>query len=90
MFGRELKTKRPELRWERSVLAESSQERDWQHKREHKEYADSKGGAPNSSLAPGDKVLLRNTKVSGKLTPNFESTPYRVLTKEGNDAMVES
>ena len=90
MFGRELKTKLPELRGEKSVLDESSRERDWQHKLEHKEYADSKRGAANSSLVPGDKVLLRNTKASGKLTPNFESTPYTVLTKEGNEVMVES
>lgn len=68
------------LRGERSVLDESSRERDWQHKLEHKEYADNKGGATDSSLAPGDKVLLRNTKASRKLTPNFESTPHAVLT----------
>ena len=90
MFGRELKTKLPELRGERSVLDESSRERDWQHKLEHKEYADSKRGSTNSSLVPGDKVLLRNTRAPGKLTPNFESTPYTVLTKEGNEVMVES
>ena len=74
MFCRELKTKLPELRGERSVHDESSRERDWQHKLEHKEYADSKRVATNSSLAPGDKVLLRNIKTPGKLTPNFEST----------------
>ena len=90
MFGRELKTKLPKLRGERSVLDESSRERDWQHKLEHKEYADSKRGSTNSSLAPGDKVLLRNTKAPGKLTPNFESTPYTVLTKEGHEVMMES
>ena len=90
MFGRELKTKLPELRGERSVLDESSRERDWQHKLEHKEYADSKRGSTNSSLVLSDKVLLRNTKAPGKLTPNFESTPYTVLTKEGNEVMVES
>ena len=67
MFGRELKTKLPELRGERSVLDEISRERDWQHKLEHKEYADSKRGARSSSLAPGDKVLLRNTKAPGKI-----------------------
>jgi len=89
-FGRALKTKLPELTGERSVLSESSRERDWQHKLEHKEYANSKHGATNSSLAPGDKVFLRNTMASGKLTPNFESTPYTVLTNEGNEVMVES
>ena len=36
------------------------------------------------------RVLLRNTKASEKLTRNFESTPYTVLTKEGNEVMVES
>ena len=76
MFGRELKTKLPELREEQSVLDESSRECDWQLKLEHKEYAGSKHSATNSSLVPGDKVLLRNTKASGKLTPNFETTPY--------------
>ncbi|KAK2551951.1 hypothetical protein P5673_026947, partial [Acropora cervicornis] len=35
-------------------------------------------------------VFLRNTKAPGKLTPNFENTPYTVLTKEGNEVMVES
>jgi len=90
MFGRGLKTKLPELRGERSVLDESSRERDWHHKLEHKEYADSKRGATSSSVAPGVKVLLRNTKAPGKLRPNFESTPYTVLTKEGNEVMVES
>ena len=90
IFGRELKTKLPELRGGRSVLDESSRDRDWQHKLEHKEYAESKCGATNSSLAPGDKVLSRNTMESGKLTPNFESTPYTVLTKEGKEVMVQS
>ena len=61
----------PALREERSFLDESSRERDWQHKLEYKEYADNKSGATDSSLAPGDKVLLRNTKASRKLTPNF-------------------
>ena len=56
----------------------------------HKEHADSKRDATDSSLAPGDKVLLRDTKAPGKLTPNFESTPYTVLTNEGNKVMMES
>ena len=36
MFGRELKTKLLELRGERSVLEESSRDRDWQHKLKHR------------------------------------------------------
>ena len=89
MFGRELKTKLPKPRGERSVLDESSRECGWQHKLEHKEHADSKRSATNSSLVPEDS-LLRNTKAPGKLTQNLESTPYTVLTKEGNEVMVES
>ena len=57
MFGRELNTKLPELSGEWSVFDESSREGDWQHKLEHKEYADSKRDAANSSLEPGNKGL---------------------------------
>ncbi|KAK2571712.1 hypothetical protein P5673_003094 [Acropora cervicornis] len=90
MLSREPKTKLPELRGQRSFLDESSRECDWQHQLEHREYVDSKCGATNSSLALGDQVLLRTTSTSGKLTPNFESPLYTLLTKEGNEVVVES
>ena len=38
----------------------------------------------------GDQVLLKNTKVTGKLAPNFESEPYPVKAKEGHDFTLQS
>ena len=78
MFGRELKTKLPELRCADNLLDEGVRDRDWNHKLIHKEYADTKRGAAESPVAPGDLVLLKNTKTSGKLEANFESEPYTV------------
>ena len=56
----------------------------------HKEYSDNKRGAAESPVAPGDLVLLKNTKTSGKLEANFESEPYTVQTKEGSEVTVRS
>ena len=39
---------------------------------------------------PGDRVLLKNTKTSGKLDANFESEPYTVQTKGGSEVTVRS
>ena len=90
MFGRELKSKLPELRRDTSVLDESTRERDWRKKLIQKTYADYRRRASDSQVLPGDKVLLKNTKSSGKLAPNFETEPYRVLTKEGHELKLQS
>ena len=90
MFGRELRTKLPELRGEKTLLDENTRDLDWKNKLQHKSYADDKRGATSSPIFPGDKVLLKNTKTSGKLAPNFESVPYTVVTEEGSEVMVES
>ena len=89
MFGRELKTKLPELRRDGTVLDEGTRERDWSQKLAQKAYGDNKRGASASPIAPGDQVLLKNTKTTGKLAPNFEIEPYTVLTKEGREVTVE-
>ena len=90
MFGRELKTKLPELRRAGNLLDEGVRDRDWNHKFTHKEHADNKRGAAESAVVPGDLVLLKNTKTSGKLEANFESEPYTVQTKEGSEVTVRS
>ena len=90
MFGRELKTKLPELRRAGNLLDEGVRDRDWNHKFTHKEHADNKRGAAESPVVPGDLVLLKNTKTSGKLEANFESEPYTVQTKEGSEVTVRS
>ena len=90
MFGRELKTKLPELRCAGNLLDEGIRDRDWNHKLIHKEHADNKRGAAVSPVAPGDLVLLKNTKTSGKLEANFEIEPYTVQTKEGSEVTARS
>ena len=62
MFGRELKTKLPELRPNKSVLDENIRDLDWNHKLSNKFYADKRRNATFNPAVPGDKVLLKNTK----------------------------
>ena len=90
MFGRELKTKLPELRRQDSILNQTTRERDWRQKLSQKAYAYEKNRASTNPVAPGDQVLLKNTKTTEKLAPNYEKEPYTVLTKEGHELMLKS
>ena len=90
MFGRELRTKLPELRSDKSILDESIRDRDWNQKLAGKMYADKQRHAANNTVSPGDKVLLKNTKFPGKLAPNFEPKPYTVQIKEGKELTLKS
>ena len=90
MFGRELKTKLPELRRQDSILNQAIKEHDWSQKLNQKAYADYKNKASTNPIAPGDQVLLKNTKTTGKLAPNYENEPYTVVTKEGHELMLQS
>ena len=85
MFGRELKTKLPELCPNKSVLDESTRNRDWNQKLAGKMYGDKQRQDVDNRITPGDKILLKNTKQSGKLAANFEPNPYTVQTKEGQE-----
>ncbi|CAB4022188.1 Transposon Tf2-9 poly, partial [Paramuricea clavata] len=90
MFGRELKTKLPELRRQDSILNQAIKEHDWSQKLNQKAYADYKNKASTNPVAPGDQVLLKNTKTTEKLAPNYENEPYTVVTKEGHQLMLQS
>ena len=65
MFGREIKSKLPELRPEQSVVNEDTRDRDCSKKLTQKAYGDDKRGAVPSPMIPGDQVLLKNTKNTG-------------------------
>ena len=90
MFWRELKTKLPELRPNKSVLGESTRDRDWNQKLASKMYGDKQRQAVDNRITPGDKILLKNTKQSGKLAANFEPNPHTVQTKEGQELTLKS
>ena len=76
MFGRELKTKLPELRNESVLVNQGVRDRDWERKFEGKKNADEKRKAKFSSVELGEQVLVRNENKADKLAPNFEQTPY--------------
>ena len=57
---------------------------------QQKAYADYKNKASTNPVEPGDQVLLKNTKTTGKLAPNYENEPYTVVTKEGHELMLQS
>ena len=88
--GRELKTKFPELKRADNLLNEGVRDNDWNHKLIHKASAGNRRGAVETPVMPGDQVLLKSTKTSGKLEANFESEPYTVQTKEGREVTVRS
>ena len=90
MFGKELKTKLFELRPSKTVLDENIRDRDWNRKLTGKLYADKQRHATCNPTVPGDIVLLKNTKSSGKLAPKFEPQPYTVQTKEGQELTLKA
>ena len=53
-------------------------------------YRDKQRHTVDNPITPGDKVLLKNTKQSGKLAANFEANPYTVQTKEGQKLTLKS
>ena len=52
MFGRELKTKLPELRCAGNLLDEGVRDRDWKRNFTHKVHADKKRGAAEGHVVP--------------------------------------
>ena len=90
MFGREMKSKLPELRRENvDVSLEEVRDRDWSNKLKGKEYADFKRGAVSKSISVGDLVLLRAEKTN-KLSSNFRPDPFKVIQKTGNEVTVRN
>ncbi|ESP04438.1 hypothetical protein LOTGIDRAFT_170831 [Lottia gigantea] len=62
---------------------------DSERKGKGKLYTDEKRKACESDLKTGDLVLLKQ-KPENKLMPNFETNPYRVISKYGNAVTVEN
>ena len=61
MFGREMRTKLPELRVDKSVLDEKVRDRDWEQKLKGKMYADQKVKAKPSDVSVGQSVVLKSS-----------------------------
>ena len=87
LFGRELKTKLPEL-----VNIQTNQcarDRDSETKQRIKDYADQRRQAKASDIMVGNFVLLEQNRIN-KLSHRFEDEPYKVLEKDGSQLTIES
>ena len=83
MFGREVRTKLPELSRETvDLVREGVHERDWSSKLKGKVYVEEMRGAVSKSIELSDEVLLRAEK-SNKLSSNFCSSLFEVIRKTG-------
>ena len=90
MSGRELRTKLPELRNDKRNQDESVWDCDWNHKLAGKLYADNRRCGKQTTVLPGYRVLLKNSRATGKLATNFEQTSYVVERRDGNELTVRS
>lgn len=84
MFGREMKTKLPELSRETVNLnREGVHERDWSSKLKGKAHTEEMRGAVSKSTQLGDEVLLRAEKSNKLSLSNFCPSPFEVIRKTG-------
>ena len=81
MFGREMKSKLPELIRDLEFLCEEVQDNDWQKKLRGKVQADNDQSARESNIQVVDAVLLKAEKTN-KLASNFDSIPRTVVEKD--------
>lgn len=74
---------------ELNTTALDVRDRDAEQKRKAKLYADERRGAQYSKVDIGDTILLQQDKVD-KFTTPFNSTPHKIVSKSGNQVVVES
>ncbi len=87
LFKRKLRGKLPELTSVDTDL--EVHDYDAKKKGKYKLYADEHRKAEYSSVAVGDRVLIRQDKTNKFPTP-FNATPHTVIRKAGNKITVES
>ena len=71
-------------------MMKSMRDKQWEQKLKQKAYTDGNRHAVQGPIVPGDQVLLKNTRETGKLAPKFETKSYTVLTREGHQVTVNS
>ena len=89
MFGREMRTKLPVLRYEHTGKYDEVRDRDWMNKKVGKEYADERRRAAPRDYQIGDEVLLKQEKAN-KLSTNFNPNPCKVVGLGGGQVTVQT
>jgi hypothetical protein len=88
MFGREMRSKLPELQRKQQVTDEALRDRDWQSKLNGKKYVDERRQARDASLEVGDKVLVKGPKLD-KMSPKFCPDPAEITRKGRGEVTVK-
>jgi len=89
MFGREMRSKLPDLQREAPITNEEVRDGDWSRKVLQKEYVDAERTAVGSEVDIGDKALLRKSKTN-KLSPNYDPNPCEVVDRKGGEVTIRS
>ena len=90
-FKRKLTTKLPELTEleEKQNDVVLQQVRDRKRKQQAKDYADTRYHAKDRAIDVGDAVLLEKRR-ENKLSPSYESQPYKVTARYGDQVVLKS
>ncbi|KAK3108849.1 hypothetical protein FSP39_017183 [Pinctada imbricata] len=88
-FSLKIRTKLPEIYGVDIETDTDVRDRDAEEKGKGKLYADKRRNATESTVKVGDDVLLKQQK-RDKFTTTFESEPYKVVDKRGNNVTTES
>ena len=92
LFRRKLTTKMPELvdvDEEKQVSDQAVRDRDTERKQSNKDYVVKKFHARDRNVREGDTVLLEKKK-ENKLSPSYEKEPYEVVSRYGDQVMLQS
>ena len=91
-FKRKLTTKLPEFTEGREsqmgVALQQVRDRDSEKKQQAKHYADTRYHAKDRPIAVGDAVLLER-KRENKLSPSYESQPFEVTARYGDQVVLK-
>nr|XP_039264197.1 uncharacterized protein K02A2.6-like [Styela clava] len=87
MFGREMRTKLPEIRPKYNIIGEEHRDRDWRNKLQGKFYSDYNRRSILQYVEVGDSVLVKQEKVD-KMSTNFNKYPCEIVKKEGGEVTV--
>ena len=88
LFGRKMRTKLPDIGRPHHENLEV-RDHDQEMKAKAKTLMDATRNAKHSEVELGDKVLVRQDRVT-KLTTPFAETPMTVISKKGNSLVVEA
>jgi hypothetical protein len=89
MFGRELRTKLPELQTPKDLFHEPYRDQDWEKKLTGKMYSDMQRNACEKDVKDGDKVLIKNHNPVGKLAPEFFPGYGMIKSRQGKEVIIE-